>query len=80
MEGYYFSASVQVMLQQGLGVSFIVGMDSFVFVVIWHTCGQLCVLQVQIRNLGNMKNVPKKTIKELIDKHNNQIRFNSTYL
>lgn len=51
-------------------------MDSFVFVVIWQTCAQFGILQVQIRKLGCSKNVSQNKIKELIDNHAYQIRFN----
>ncbi|XP_051164632.1 odorant receptor 22a-like isoform X2 [Leptopilina boulardi] len=64
----------QVIVGLGLGVSYNLGMDTFVFVAIWHSCAQLRILQDQLRKVGCTEHTSQKLIEELIENHNYQIR------
>ncbi|XP_051164642.1 odorant receptor 49a-like [Leptopilina boulardi] len=71
---YAIAYLLQIIMALGLGVSYNLGMDTFVFVAIWHSCAQLGILQDQLKKVGCAKQKSQKIIKELIVNHNYQIR------
>ena len=57
-----------------LAVSFILGVDSFCCVAISHTCAQLSILQKEVLELGDSSNLSENSVKQIIQKHNEQIK------
>ncbi|XP_043470369.1 uncharacterized protein LOC122503759 [Leptopilina heterotoma] len=72
---YAFCYGIQVLFGMCLGLSFLAGMDSFIFVAIWHSCAQLSILQIKILKLGEASLVSPKLIESIVYSHNSQIRL-----
>ncbi|XP_051156417.1 uncharacterized protein LOC127278655 isoform X2 [Leptopilina boulardi] len=72
---YALCYGIQAFIGICLGVSFLAGMDSFIFVAIWHSCAQLSILQMKLLKLGDASLLTSETIEDIVHSHNSQIRL-----
>lgn len=65
---------MQVFVGVCLGITVNIGLDSFCCVAVSHTCAQLNIFQMELMELGTNSKVSPGIIKQIIQKHNHQIR------
>ncbi|XP_033225851.1 uncharacterized protein LOC117178532 [Belonocnema kinseyi] len=57
-----------------VGITINIGLDTFCCVAVTHTCAQLNIFQKELLELGKNSKVSQGTIKQIIQKHNHQIK------